>query len=365
MKALRIINILVLLLSTAVGLPRFALREGTSCHLCHYNPAGGSLRNDYSFNNTSFELSGNEKSVNGYTGMITEYLQIGGDFRLLNFITKETNQFTSAIFPMQMDIAGLWMLNDQLHLFVKQDVLRGSNQAWIKWTGLPGDSYLKAGKDIPAYGLKLDDHTSFIRGGNIRKKALPIEGLVFSPYLAAPGMVEAGLYKGDFYFSQSIANTFINGSGRDGFEESISDKAYITRMEYWPSFSYINGLFGASYLTQGAIRFGGIFGGISYGKLTWEGEVDVAEGYIADGVVLVSYSELAYSAFKNTDLILKFDFLDEDIDTTGSAIQRFTIGAEYFPRPFIELRFQSRFTKLIGYIETVEPEILFQIHTWF
>ena len=37
----------LILLNICYSIPRFSLIEGSSCKLCHVNPNGGSLRNDY------------------------------------------------------------------------------------------------------------------------------------------------------------------------------------------------------------------------------------------------------------------------------------------------------------------------------
>jgi hypothetical protein len=124
-------------------------------------------------------------------------------------------------------------------------------------------------------------------------------------------------------------------------------------------------MIGASLLQQGIVRFQGIFGGISLGKLTWVGEVDIAENWLSDGTVLASLSELTYDFIQGVDLQVKFDFFDEDIDTTGGALQRLTFGVEYVPVPFVGLNIQARLTEVIGSSEAIEPEFLIQLHTWF
>ncbi len=365
--ALKITSLFIILFATLQALPRFAVQEGVSCNLCHVDPNGGSLRNDYGISVASSELSKTQSGdrTAGYTGMINDHLRVGGDMRFLNYNTNENGQLQSALFPMQADIAAYWNINENVGVFAEQNLLRGQNEAWILWSGLPFNSYLKAGKDIPAYGLNLDDHTSFIRGGNIRKKGLQYEGLAFSPYLSSPGLVEFGLNIGNFNFSQSIANAFINTFGSGGFGEYVSDKAFTTRLEWWPTLGRINGFIGGSILQQGLIRFNGLFGGISAGNITWTGEVDIVEEYASTGTVLASYSEIDYNFTKGLNLILKYDFFDENIDAYGSSINRITFGAEFYPIPFMEVRCQARITDITGKTMELNPEYLMMVHTWF
>ncbi len=363
------LQIIIIFSSLLSAIPRFAIQEGASCNLCHIDPNGGGLRNEYGIIMTSKEdlpRSPGGKISKNYTGIINDHIRVGGDIRFLNFNTMQSNQVTSALFPMQSNFYGYWKISEAGAVFASMDLLRSNNEIWVNWDGLlPMNGYLKVGKDLPAYGLNVDDHTSFIRGGNIRKKSLLQEGLIFSPYLSYPGLLEIGFNFGDIYLSQSISNQFINYSSSGGFDEYLHDKAFTTRIEWFPTLNRINGMIGASLLQQGIVRFQGIFGGISLGKLTWVGEVDIAENWLSDGTVLASLSELTYDFIPGVDLQVKFDFFDEDIDTTGGALQRLTFGVEYVPVPFVGLNIQARLTEVIGSSEAIEPEFLIQLHTWF
>ncbi len=364
---LKIISIILLLTSQMWSLPRFALQEGTSCNLCHVNPSGGGLRNDYGISVASFERAKVDGGPSGssYTGMINEHLRIGGDIRFLDYNTAETDQIKTALFPMQADVSGHWKMSEKFSVVLKQDLLRSRNNVWVLWTGFLNNGYLKVGKETPNYGLKLDDHTSFIRGGNLKNKVLQNEGLIFSPYLSSPGMIESGFTFNNIFISQSVANQFMKGSSQGGFNEYLHDKAFTSRVEWRPSFFNINSQLGVSFLQQGLIRFSGIYGGIATKNISWMGEVDLAEEYASSGTILTSYSEINYQMAKGLDAQLKYDFFDEDIDTLGSAIQRVTIGFELVPIPFVEFRFQARFTDYAGRNTSMKEEFLIQLHSWF
>ena len=60
------------------ALPRFAAENGTSCNLCHVNPTGAGLRNDYGISLFSIEELPMEKGMkfteDDYTGMVLENL---------------------------------------------------------------------------------------------------------------------------------------------------------------------------------------------------------------------------------------------------------------------------------------------------
>ena len=197
------LQIIIIFSSLLSAIPRFAIQEGASCNLCHIDPNGGGLRNEYGIIMTSKEdlpRSPGGKISKNYTGIINDHIRVGGDIRFLNFNTMQSNQVTSALFPMQSNFYGYWKISEAGAVFASMDLLRSNNEIWVNWDGLlPMNGYLKVGKDLPAYGLNVDDHTSFIRGGNIRKKSLLQEGLIFSPYLSYPGLLEIGFNFGDIY----------------------------------------------------------------------------------------------------------------------------------------------------------------------
>ena len=91
MTALKITSLFLILIASIQALPRFAVQEGVSCNLCHVDPNGGSLRNDYGISVASSELTKVQGSdrVAGYSGMINEYLRVGGDIRFLNYNANE------------------------------------------------------------------------------------------------------------------------------------------------------------------------------------------------------------------------------------------------------------------------------------
>ena len=78
---------------------------------------------------------------------------------------------------------------------------------------------MKAGKSKPYFGLNIDDHTSFIRGGNINRKfGLDKEGSIFSPYQKPVNIIEVGLNFSEISIITSIANNFIGyNSSNIGF----------------------------------------------------------------------------------------------------------------------------------------------------
>src|SRR5437764_13099351 len=74
----------VLLISTsAVSLPRFALMTGAKCSSCHVNPTGGQMRNEYgiSFSTEKVPLEALKDSEFTFSTKLNDNISIGGDYR--------------------------------------------------------------------------------------------------------------------------------------------------------------------------------------------------------------------------------------------------------------------------------------------
>jgi len=364
---------LLLLIQITQALPRFAVKNGASCNLCHVNPTGGGLRNDYGVTLYSMDELPWEKGMKftdeDYTGMLGDHLSVGADLRF-QFMSYSTgnNERKAAIFGMQTDLYGYFFVSDAVQVYAELDLLRGKPEYWTSLSILPNEGYIRLGRHIPTYGLRLDDHTSFIRGGNLRQTGgLTREGLPFSPLVQNPAISEMGLYAGDFFFTLSLANGYALGSDQGyGFAESFADKNITSRLEYSHSLGDLNGLAGVSRMQEQDLVLRGLFAGLSLGKLTWLGEVDLARNWVApDVTTLASYSEVILEPVQGINILAKFDFLDENIDLRTDAITRYTAGIEFFPMSFFEVKAQARFTNLDESNEQPDPEYLIQFHTWF
>jgi hypothetical protein len=95
---------------------------------------------------------------------------------------------------------------------------------------------------------------------------------------------------------------------------------------------YNNGLFGT--LTM----FGG-FASVSYNDVTINTELDLKKDKTTLGTnEFISYIEINYLLLDGVDLKFMYDFYDPDIDYKTGSASRYSIGAEFFPFPGVELR---------------------------
>ena len=381
MKMLKFCILYFVIFNFLSAIPRFAVKNASSCNLCHVSPTGAGLRNDYGVTIVSMDeipMEGGMKLTDeDYSGMLGDFVRLGADLRLqiLSFseIVDSTKETVTAIFPMQADMYGHLPVSKAVDVYAKIDLVRTSPEFWVMLNVLPNDGYIQFGRKIPTYGFRLDDHTSFVRGGNLslthqtsNGDDFTKEGMVFSPRTSTPGFIEAGFNISQFFITASVSNPYILGSqsGSQTFEP-LEDKNYTARIEYSGSFGNISGMAGASYMKEQDVNLNGIFGGASLGMFTWLGEIDISSNWILGKKSFAGYSEFIVEPVQGINLLFKYDFFDEDMDFIGAALTRYTIGTEIFPMSFLEIKAQIRTTKIAGTDDKPDPEYLLQLHTWF
>mgnify|MGYP001239563485 CR=1 FL=1 len=348
-----------------IAIPRFAIKEG-SCNTCHVNPTGGALRNDYANLVISPDEIAMPKTASlvqlSDPGQLTDHLRIGADLRAQFISDSEEASF----FPMQADFYAHYDVAGFAGIYVESEALLGTTEYWSN-VFLPFlNSFVKVGKLRPYYGLGLDDHTSFIRGGNIKRtKGLVKEGLPFSPMRPPINGAEIGFFGMNYSVTGSISNGFLSGeSAEAAFLGPPGNRTVVLRGERSISRGEIDGFVGASYLSEGETLLRGIFGGVARGPLLWMGEVDLMTGWSGNVTGMASYSEFAWIVRQGVHLLAKYDFIDEDIEVLENALSRFSLGVELYPFSFLEFKLQIRKTTVAGG-GTSPAEFLFQTHAWF
>lgn len=380
MKPIRSVTLIIFLAAGVLGaIPRFAVKNGTSCSTCHVSPTGGALRNDYGVTIVSMDELPLQKTMKftdeNYTGMVGDHLRLGADFRLQVLSTaRENGARKVAFFPMQAAIYAHLRISRMVEGYGQVDLVRVSPEFWTLLNVFPNGGYVVMGRKIPTYGLRLDDHTSFIRGGNLSLThtkpggdTFRKEGMPFSPRVPLPAIFEIGLKLGDFFATGSLSNPYVLGS-ETGFQvfQDISEKNVTARLEYSTSAGPVAGLVGGSVMAEQDFSMAGVFGGVALGRVTWLGEVDRARNWAGEDIAsLASYSEVIVEPVQGLNLLAKFDLFDEDTAVKSNALTRITVGLEMFPLSFWEVKAQVRFTDVSGAENGPAPEYLIQFHTWF
>ena len=373
---MKILLFLSLSLSLSFALPRFAVQNGLSCIACHVNPTGSGLRNDYGSNVVALEELPLErwldKGNEDWDGYISDHLQVGGDFRLqgIQYNDSETTR-KSAFFPMQADIYAYLMLNQKASIFTKIGAKKGnslSTEYWALLSNLPQNIWLRIGRTLPNYGLRVDDHTSFIRGGNLYKTSvldidgLDNEGLIFTPTLlySPPAILELGVpMLGGLQWTSSISTGIVKSS------EELNN--LTTQFNYTGSINdNIAYMGGFSYMQENNFTMLGVSGGLSYANFTWTFAADQAENWIDGNTSLALYDEIAWEIIQGVQLIGKYDYFDPKTELQTGSISRYTLGAEIYPLNIMEIKLQMRMNQVdLNNAAATDPEYLIQTHFWF
>lgn len=341
--ALAVLAGLAFMPATGHALPMYAARTGMLCSQCHINPTGGGARNAFGFNYlqnghslTPRPVKEGEEAAALLSNKVGDYLSFGFDGRLMGYGSQAQKNILG-LFLMQ---GGFYMSADLpqgLGVYYNNDLGQTRDFFVTKRGGIPGLSYVKVGKFKPPYGLKLDDHQSYIRtniGFGTNAQDLGIEA----------GREVNGL---------SVIAAVLNGTPNPsvGQLDDNAAKAASAKVEKLVTVPMLGpGRVGGSYYWnhQGdtrSVRYGG-YGTVQVGqRWTLLGELDQAvddglsdaDGRYREGHA-VAYAEAVHQVSRDLNLHAKYDL---DYTSVGD-YERYSLGGNWFFTPFAELKFDYR-----------------------
>jgi hypothetical protein len=326
--------------SMAGALPRFSARTGMKCQSCHVDPSGGGMRQAFGAQYGREELPVPEWSegleTEDVTTFLTNALGVGADFRTLYMVrqipdsTGTSAHSENSFWQMQGDLYLNFRITKKVALYLKKGLYSGF-EAFGLLRVLPLNGHVKVGKFIPNYGLKMDDHTTFIRTWT-----------GFSPATGRPELtgVEAGVSPGPAQITAGVFNA------TDAFGGGDSRKAFLGRAEGLfslgkeVSLSVGANVFRRETQDGGTQTLYGSFGAFSAGDLTFLGEVDMIRSTVASKTVsgVVGFGEVDYMITPGVDLKAMYDFYDPDLDLKSGSVSRYSFGFEFFPLSGVEVR---------------------------
>lgn len=325
----------------AAALPRFSSSTGAKCQSCHVNPSGAGMRQafgaQYGRETLPVPEWATDLELEDITTALANFVGVGVDVRTLYYYVQLPDTGTSpesnnnAFWQMQGDLYLNLKLARKVNVYFEKGVYSGF-ELFGMVSQLPAGGHVKAGKFVPSYGTRLDDHTAYIR-----------RYTGFSPEFSRPELtgLEAGVSPGWFSAFAGVYNA------EDGFGSAVGNsKAYLVRAD---------GLFELGrdmHLGVGANMFGtttsgdvtqNLFGGMasfSIGDFTLFGEGDMIQTKYPSGTVTgyVAYAEANYLVTPGVDLKAAYDFYDPDKDVQNGAMSRYSFGVEFFPVSGVEVR---------------------------
>jgi hypothetical protein len=324
---------LAVLFSSAFSEPRFALRTGSRCDVCHVNPTGGGMRNDYGALYYSVEelpMPGLKQKIGSTTidRELSKSVHFGSDFRMLYYSNTEPPEENS-FFQMQGDLYLNLALNEYLSAYFRKGVYTDYEAyGMIKFNKL--DSYLKFGYLSPPYALKFVEHNAFVR-----------TQLALDQHSNDAG-VEFGYEPQPFSFAFGVFN------GTNGPIDYNNNKAVYFRSLYVKNLDQKTRLLlGASIRNMNSginerrnYTSWGIDAGFSYSRFAFLSEADwVYQNQ--DQIALLAEGSCVLA--KGIDLRTSYEYLRPDYPSSSEKMERLSFGIALFPLPSSEVQAKYRF----------------------
>ncbi len=328
---LALVALLLLPALQARAVPRYSARYEQNCMLCHVNPTGGGMRSAYASQQlVPKEIAMSPRTPEAIAQLDTHLgknVTIGADFREL-FIAATANASLAppqGFFPMQGDVYLAFQLDPKYTLYYDRG-MSNTYEVFGLANVLPWDGYVKAGRFVPAYGWKFDDHTMFVRSE---------EG--FAPPGNADGGVEVGF--SPKYGDLQLA--LVNGSRGSTLD---SDRRLATALNMSARFKlgpFVATAGVAGYSQPGIqedLNSGGAFGYLSAWNVTWLGQGDLVrrDPYLTPATTsVVTSHELSVLLRQGVELKSTYDFYDPDRSLRTGSKSRWGLGVMVMPRPFL------------------------------
>lgn len=161
---------------TAEAYPQFQLSRDQTCTGCHVSPAGGGLLNENGLT-TAETISQWGTSPEFFYGKIPrpDWLMLGGDLRGASGYVQTPEELLAS-FPMQIEAYGraafrAFSLQVDAGARESQAGNEAATHVWsrehyLTWQDQPGGNtglYVRVGRFMPVFGLRLAEHPTYIR----------------------------------------------------------------------------------------------------------------------------------------------------------------------------------------------------------
>ena len=263
-----------------------------------------------------------------------------------------------------------------------------AREYYAMYHDLPYQMYVRAGRFLPAWGWKTDDHTPFVRQGQL------ILGQPFDHERQVTG-VEVGINPNYIYAHASLFNApdfplsvgELSDHGADAFWTGAG--AYGAALAAgWRDLAWqlgggiIYGNRGAigdpdktlqynqiAYSAEWAVNFDVLAGKINL-PLTYLGQYTLNHRIPETGrntLGLAAMHQLDYIIVQGIHATARYDWSDTDTDLRFDSRHRASIGLDYHPIRYLELnlRYRHHWTNTDDRFAADADEIAFIVHGWY
>jgi hypothetical protein len=369
--------------SLSYSYPKFAAYTGAKCLDCHVNPTGGGMRNPggvgYSKNKLFFKFLEKQNKTTQIETQITKGISMGADMRMI-FIDDETGDGQpnfNTFFQMQGDLYVNAEVNDYISLMIAPGLYipntYGPNPLPTKYeiygmvSNLPAGLYLKAGRFIPNFGIKIPEHRAYNRQFND----------LYTPYASDAGL-EIGISPSFFTLTAGLSNgTSRNKNGQINNSFDFDNQKQFTAsgdfrwahkkrkytfglggsfmtnpFKYDPA-NNINALrqMAAGFLSIGLFERVAIMGELAYNRL------DIRDSVSTRSDIRTIFGEIDIKVADGFELKFQYENFDNALGIKNSPTERkrYSAGAVFYPLTGLEVESIFRIVKNgLGDPETIE-----------
>jgi hypothetical protein len=326
------------------AMPLYASREGRTCVTCHFDPNGGGIRNDFGFfygkNRHSMGIEEKWSKVT-VDPQLNEWIRLGVDMRFMYYGSNQEGEDlisgASTFFPMQGQVNLAVTPFDQLtvvatHGMVAQVYFGNpyvAREIYALLPKLPLNGYAQIGRFRLPFGLRQDDHTSFLRttGFLYFDSQVPDAGIeigaigrnLFAQFSLTNGShpftEQARVYTGKVGYAGRGVQGAVSGLHR------ASDTGGDDRIERW-----------SGYLSATRGRFS-VLG--EYGGGTTKSPYGVQN-------LEAAFGEVDYLVSRGLNLRAKIDYIGWRSVTPATPVRRYTADIDLNPMPFTLVKISYR-----------------------
>lgn len=326
---------------TCIAIPAFAepylaFKNNLFCSACHINPVGGGARNTFGAYYGTHVLPQTPGSTTQFdAGSLGETLRIGANFRANYYQSdrkdsEDTKATDTRTFETQSGQVYLIFQpkDSRFSLYVDEQVAPGGalNREAFILTKLSDTNFLKVGKLMLPYGIRLEDDTAFIRQAT---------GFNFD---TSDNGVEWDIQSQKTFLSFAVSN------GSSGTTNDDKRMLYLTRAEYLGN-NWRIGVSGVLNDAESGRRTQtNIFGGFNLWGFTFLAEAD----HINDKSIMnipdeyeqqrIGFFEVNREIAKGYNIKLTTEYFDPDTHIDENQRVRHSILLEYTPFSNMQLR---------------------------
>jgi len=354
---------------SAQTVPLYAARTGLMCGSCHFDPNGGGPRNEFGFAyarqrhsltpDDSTSAWADLSLTNRVSDTFPLYFSVNQRFMALANTTAQSDSLDRfGFYNMESNISMAFQPHAMLTLVYSRDGFEGGSttkDAFGMISGLPANSYLKAGRFRNPFGLRLDDHTVATRNSFLDFQSPPLEPgfLPYDPRQPDEGL-EYGLSRGGWF-------------GRTAFTNGNSDaptplvgrfaEAWSAKVGYNHPRFQLAGSFFDDYFKQGLSHYGyqrvtrwGAYGLTHWNQFALLGELDAGTDMAPTGQKvnkLAGFAEVDYAPVRWTNVRVRYDAVSlarglDPLTSDAGDYTRWALEGEFVPVPFAEIRWALR-----------------------